>query len=133
MPRLDPRPRSAPGLSGGEAGDKAAGGNGGKPLTPAQKFAQEQIAADPAEVRRFLETYTTLAKVATAHLPDPGLLQMGRVHPLDKKKVNGKDKDDYVPTRYKIDDLDRMIADAIADSNAGHNVYIEGRTVRSGL
>jgi hypothetical protein len=89
---------------------------------------------DPAEVRRFLEAYTQFAKAATEGMANPGLLQMGRVHPLDKKKGNnGKDKDDYVPLRYMIDDVDLMIDDAIAASNAGHNVYIEGRTVRAGL
>jgi RepB DNA-primase from phage plasmid len=112
------------GLDGGEANDPRKHGNGST-STPR---------ADPAEVRRFLEAYTLLAKAATKGMANPGLLQMGRVHPLDKKKgKNGKDKDDYVPLRYMIDDVDLMIADAIAASNAGHNVYIEGRTVRAGL
>jgi hypothetical protein len=80
---------------------------------------------NPAEVRQFLETVAALVKAATEGMTDPGLLQMGRVHPLDEKG--------YVPTRYKLGDVERMIADAIAFSNDGHNVYIEGRTVRAGL
>jgi hypothetical protein len=83
------------------------------------------LAANPAEVRRFLETFTTLTKAATEGIADPGLLQIGQVHPLDENS--------YVPTRYRLDDTELMIADAIAYSNAGHNVYIEGRTVRTGL
>src|SRR5437879_5501388 len=79
----------------------------------------------PAEVRRFLEAFTTLAKAATEGMADPGLLQMGRVHPLDQNS--------YVSTRYKLDEVERMIEDAIAGSDAGHNIYIEGRTVRAGL
>jgi hypothetical protein len=85
----------------------------------------ETSLTNPAEVRQFLETLTTLAKAATEGIANPGLLQIGQVHPLDE---NG-----YVATRYRLDDVELMIKDAIAFSNAGHNVYIEGRTVRSGL
>ncbi|SHL14938.1 AAA family ATPase [Bradyrhizobium lablabi] len=84
-----------------------------------------ELQADPAEVRRFLEALTSLARAATEGMDNPGLLQIGQVHPLDN---NG-----YVPTRYRLDDVEQMIADAIAFSNAGHNVYVEGRTVRAGL
>lgn len=80
---------------------------------------------NPAEVRRFLETFTTLVKAATEGMTNPGLLQIGQVHPLDENS--------YVPTRYKLGDVERMIKDAIAFSDAGHNVYIESRTVRTGL
>jgi hypothetical protein len=83
------------------------------------------LAANPTEVRQFLETFTTLVKTATEGIANPGLLQIGQVHPLDEGG--------YVPTRYKIDDVEQMIADAIAFSDAGNNVYIEGRTVRAGL
>jgi putative DNA primase/helicase len=83
------------------------------------------LAANPAEVRQFLEAFTTLARAATEGMANPGLLQIGYVHPLDE---NG-----YVATRYMLDDVERMIEDSTAYSNAGNNVYIEGRTVRAGL
>jgi Protein of unknown function (DUF3987)/Primase C terminal 2 (PriCT-2)/RepB DNA-primase from phage plasmid len=86
--------------------------------------AATHLSADPAEVRRFLEAFIALAKTATNGMTNPGLLQIGQVHPLDEG---------YVPNRYNLDDVERMIADAIAFSDAGHNVYIEGRTVRAGL
>jgi hypothetical protein len=43
---------------------------------------------------------------------------------------------DLVPIRYKLDSadlVDRLVHDAVTDSAAGLNVYIEGRIVRSGL
>ena len=80
---------------------------------------------DPDEVRRFLLAFTAHVRAATAGMPDPGLLQMARVHPTTKNS--------YVPTRYRLDDVERMITDAITDSDGGHNVYIEGRTVRAGI
>jgi hypothetical protein len=38
-----------------------------------------------------------------------------------------------VPNRFLLNDTEHMIKTAIDDSQAGHNVYIEGRTVRPGL
>ncbi len=49
---------------------------------------------------------------------------MFRLHPAGQK---------LVLSRYQIGDVKRMVQDAIADSNNGHNVYIEGRTVRRDL
>jgi hypothetical protein len=52
---------------------------------------------------------------------------MSRKHPND---------DDLVPTRYHLDSADlieRMTHDALADSEAGHNVYVEARLVDFGL
>src|SRR5262249_52470549 len=95
-------------------------------LTP--KEAHEVLSTpDSREVREFLTTIVAQARAATKDLQEPGLLQMFRIHPLDES---------VVPYRYALDDPDlveRMITDAITDSEAGHNVYIEGRTVRRGL
>jgi hypothetical protein len=92
-------------------------------LKPEQ--AHELLAApDKREVREFITTIVAQAQAATKDLQDPGLLQMFRIHPLDES---------VVPYRYALDDpslVERMTTDAIADSQAGHNVYIEGRTVR---
>src|SRR5262249_9115676 len=38
-----------------------------------------------------------------------------------------------VPSRYAIGDVGHMLEAAVCDSEAGHNVYIEGRTVREDL
>jgi hypothetical protein len=86
---------------------------------------------DTGAVREFLATIVAQARAATKHLTDEGkdagLLQMFLVHPLD---------DAAVPYRYALDDEDlveRMTREAASASAAGHNVYIEGRTVRRGL
>jgi hypothetical protein len=49
---------------------------------------------------------------------------MSRLHPTSEQ---------LVPSRYLIDDIEHMVAAAVSDSEAGHNVYIEARTVREGL
>jgi hypothetical protein len=75
-------------------------------------------------VREFIHTITAQAKAALNGAQTPGLLQLSRLHP-------GNDK--LVPSRFYIDDVERMVCTAIADSERGHNVYIEGRLVRPGL
>ena len=71
-------------------------------------------------MRGFLEAFVALAISSLGGHPPPGLLQMCRKHP---------DDDDLVPVRYRLDDadlVDRMTHDALVDSEAGLNVYIEG-------
>src|SRR5262245_28439876 len=88
-----------------------------------------------AEVREFITIIVAQARAATEHLREPGLLQMSRLHPDDTRE-DGDAGDAIVPSRYSLKDPDiveQMIADAINDSEAGHNVYIEPRTVRAGL
>src|SRR5262249_36526898 len=83
---------------------------------------------DSREVREFLTTIVAQARAATKHLKQPGLLQMMLIHPLDDSNVT--------LYRYKLDDADlveRMTREAMSASAAGHNIYIEGRTVRPGL
>src|SRR5262249_25931193 len=88
----------------------------------------DTIVADTREVREFIETYLAQARAATAEIEKPGLLNMVLVNPAD---------DDVTSIyRYAIDDpslAKRMISDAINASAAGHNVYVEGRTVCVGL
>jgi predicted transcriptional regulator len=81
-------------------------------------------AVQASTVREFLQIINDQAKAATAGLERPGLLQMSRLHPASET---------LVPSRYVIGDVERMVRDAITDSEAGHNVYIEGRTVREDL
>ena len=72
-------------------------------------------------VREFVTTIATQARAALNGKAKPGYLQISQLHPMDGK---------LVPSRYRLDDVDRMITEAIAASQAGHNVYIEGRTIR---
>jgi AAA domain/RepB DNA-primase from phage plasmid len=86
-------------------------------------------------VREFITIFVAQAHAATKHLREPGLLQMSRLHPDDTSE-DGDAGDKIVPSRFSLEDpniVERMIAQAIADSANGHNVYIEARTVRKGL
>jgi hypothetical protein len=86
------------------------------------------ITADTHEVREFVETYVAQARAATKDMREPGLLQMILVNPADDD-ISGV-------YRYALDDpklVQRMTTEAISASEAGHNVYCEGRTVRLGL
>jgi RecA-family ATPase len=77
-----------------------------------------------ATVREFLHIITAQAKAALAGIERPGLLQLSRLHPTSEQ---------LIPSRFIPDDIERMIEAAITDCEAGHNVYLEGRTVRQGL
>src|SRR6266436_8239382 len=77
-----------------------------------------------ATVREFLHIVTAQAKAALAGIDQPGFLQISRLHPSSEL---------LVPSRFVLDDVERMIDAAVTDSVAGHNVYCEGRTVRPGL
>jgi Family of unknown function (DUF5906)/RepB DNA-primase from phage plasmid len=72
-------------------------------------------------VREFVTTIAARAKAALNGMAKPGFLQISQLHPESEK---------LVPSHYKLDDVARMIDDAIAAASAGHNVYIEGRTIR---
>lgn len=76
----------------------------------------------------FVATIIAQAQAATKHLRDPGVLQTILVHP-SAERVSGI-------YRYELNNpelVERMAADALNASEARHNVYIEGRTVRRGL
>jgi hypothetical protein len=75
-------------------------------------------------VREFLQIINDQARAATAGIERPGVLQMSRLHPTSEQ---------LVPSRYVIGDVEHMLQAAVCDSEAGHNVYIEGRTVREDL
>jgi hypothetical protein len=85
------------------------------------------LTPDERAVRSFLEAFVALAIGSLDGHSPPGCLQMCRKHPSDTS---------LVPTRYHLDSadlVDRMTHDALADSSAGHNVYLEGRLVSFGL
>lgn len=81
-------------------------------------------ATDQDTVFAFVEEIHLAASRACEGLQDPGLLQLIRIHPADGKSV--------VSGRFEIGDVAEMCGAAIADSEAGHNVYIEPRTVAKG-
>jgi len=85
------------------------------------------VVPDSHEVRKFIEIIVAQAKAATKHLKEPGLLQVSLLHPLSE---------DLVPYRYALDNpklVEQMTREIVSASEAGHNVYIEARTVRRGL
>ena len=87
----------------------------------------ETIGVEIDDVREFLTIITTLAKTAFAGEDKPGVLQLTRLHPTDAQER-------LVPSQFMIDDdVERMVSLAVSDSKSGHNVYLEGRTVREDL
>jgi AAA domain/IclR helix-turn-helix domain len=78
-------------------------------------------AVHASTVREFLYIIVAQAKAALAGIDRPGFLQLSRLHPTSET---------LVPSRFSIGDVESMINTAIADSDAGHNVYLEGRTIR---
>src|SRR5215467_11303177 len=92
-------------------------------LTPEE--AQKILSTpDPRAVRECIQAIAAQAKSVLGASANPGVLQLVRLHPMSK---------DLVPTRYTLDDVEDMIKAAIADCEAGHNVYIEGRTLPASL
>jgi hypothetical protein len=81
------------------------------------------LQVDPATVHEFLEIIHAQAARALEGADQPGLLQLVRIHPADGK---------VVAAQFTIGDLDRMVAAALDDAAAGHNVYVEARTVAKG-
>jgi hypothetical protein len=91
--------------------------------------ATNVVVTNTREVREFIATITAQARAATKEIKDPGILQLIQAHPLD-------DYDDVVIYRYELNDpnlIECMTKDAVVMSGAGHNCYIEGRTVRRSL
>lgn len=72
-------------------------------------------------VREFITTIAAQAKAALSGIKAPDFLQISRLHPTSENLVS---------SRYTLDDGERMIEDAVGAANAGHNVYVEARTIR---
>jgi len=71
-------------------------------------------------VHRFLTIMSEQARRALANTDAPGVLQLSRLIP----------DGGLVPVRFAVDNVEEMVKLAVADSEAGHNVYVEGRTVK---
>jgi hypothetical protein len=85
------------------------------------------LTPDECAVRGFLNAFVALATSSLGGHAPPGLIQMCQKSP---------DDNDVVPARYALGDadlVDRMTRDAVGASEAGLNVYIEGRLIRPGL
>jgi hypothetical protein len=81
---------------------------------------------DESAIRSFLETFVALAIKSLAGHPAPGLLATCFKAP-DR---------DLMPVRYEITDasvIEKITHDAMVASDAGLNVYIEGRLVKRGV
>ena len=79
---------------------------------------------DEAAVRQFIEIISAHVKQTINGAGSPGVLQICRISPIDES---------IVPNRFLLDDVEHMVKTAIGDAVAGHNVYIEARTVRADL
>src|SRR6516162_735924 len=80
---------------------------------------------DEATVRQFIGLIGEHVKSVINGANPPGSLQLCRINPLDEKSV--------VPSRFEIGDVEHMVQTAMGYAAAGHNVFIEARTVRPGV
>jgi RepB DNA-primase from phage plasmid/Primase C terminal 2 (PriCT-2) len=81
-------------------------------------------AINAATVRAHVALIHEHAARLCAGVRNPGHLQLSRIHPGHPG---------IRVTRYRIGDIEGMVKDAIAASEAGHNSYVEPRCVRPDL
>ncbi len=79
---------------------------------------------DEATVRQFIEIISAHARQVINGTGPKGVLQLCRLNPIDES---------IVPSRFTLDDVENMVRTAVGDALAGHNAYIETRTVRGDL
>ena len=79
---------------------------------------------DAAAVRQFIEIISEHVQLAINGAGPPGVLQICRINPIDESAV---------PSRFLLNDVEHMVKTAVDDATAGHNGYIEARTVRADL
>ncbi len=91
------------------------------PMTVTIEPANDYGLAGESTVREFLTIISEQAERAIGGSERPGFVQLTRIYPDGAA----------VPRRFSISDVDRMAKTAIADAQAGHNVYVEGRTLRN--
>jgi hypothetical protein len=80
---------------------------------------------DAPTVRRFLEIICAHVAQTVNGADRPGVVELCRINPMDERSV--------VPSRFAVGDVEAMIKLAVGDADAGHNVYIEARTVDPAL
>ena len=94
---------------------------------PWKKPKQDRVVSQPSlidrdAVRSFIAEIHAAAARACDGIEHPGVLQLTRGHPLDNDLV--------VCGRFQIGDVKEMTDAAISAAEAGHNVYVEPRTIQ---
>lgn len=80
---------------------------------------------DKDQIQNFLTKVSEHARHAFRGIENPGVLQLSQLHPTsDRLGVLG---------RFRLDDVKGMTDAAYDAAQAGHNIYIEPRTVRNDL
>ena len=83
----------------------------------------KRLSADEAIVREHLRLFHELAARSCDGIKDPGYVQLTRIHHLGRRPKP-------LSALYKIGDVEPMVQQVLADNAAGHNCYVEARTVR---
>lgn len=86
--------------------------------------AGEPVTTDPVAVRAFAERLHSHVAVAFAGFRDPGMMQLVAIHPTSEATLTFP---------FKIGEVSYMVNEAIRQAESGHNVYVEARTVQSGV
>ena len=82
------------------------------------------VHVDEPTVRQFVGIIAEHVARIIDGRPTRGVLQVSSLHPASKK---------LIPSRFRPDDVDTIIAAAVGAANAGSNVYLEPRLVRPDL
>lgn len=82
--------------------------------------ANQQPKTNPSEVNQFIKYYINYAGSALKDFEEPGLFQLNILDVKDRMSFQ----------RFNLDNAEAISEVAIACSEVGSNVYIEGRTIR---
>jgi putative DNA primase/helicase len=91
-------------------------------VAPQDDAEAAKPAFNEATTREFLTILCGHFARATEGLDRPGWMQLSVLFPDGRSKL--------LPTRFPIGDVERLVQHAKAYAESGHNVYVEGRTVR---
>lgn len=83
--------------------------------------AHAPLTADPAVIRAFAERLHAHVAHVFAGVHQPGMMQLVSIHPASE---------DTLTFPFSIGEVGYMVEEAVRQSNAGFNVYVETRTVR---
>ncbi|MGU3388515.1 DNA-primase RepB domain-containing protein [Methylobacterium sp. D53M] len=83
--------------------------------------AHAPLTADPVVIRAFAERLHTHVAHAFEGVHQPGMMQLVSIHPA---------RADTLAFPFEIGEVNYMVEEAVRQSNAGFNVYVEARTVR---
>jgi len=83
--------------------------------------AHAPLTADPAVIRAFAERLHAHVAAVFEDVHQPGMMQLVAIHPASE---------DTLPFPFEIGEVGYMVEEAVRQSNAGFNVYVEARTIR---